>query len=168
MAHTLVYNNPGQPQSKRYDIDAAVGRSWKSKNMRDDTMLVQSLLRIFYYELGGKTDLGVNFEPPAVSTGVLKVDGFIGPQTQGHIEQFLNSMAKSDPAPGRINDHAFDPLSRMVIHGKNIFLTALLNLNDFCFDGPGLRSMPLEARASDPQVVPQLLAKSLTRIKVYR
>lgn len=167
MAHTLVYNNPGQAQSRRYDVDFSVGRSHKSKNLRDDTTLVQCLLRIFYFELGGKTDLGVNFDPPPDTSGLV-VDGFIGPQTQKHIERFLDQLGKSDTIQGRQNDHAFDPLSKMVVRNRNIYLTALLNLNDFCFDGPGLRSMPLEARASDPAAVPPLLAKSITRIKVFR
>ncbi|AMM25116.1 hypothetical protein [Variovorax sp. PAMC 28711] len=170
MAHTLVYYNDGQAPSRRYNVDKPVGRSWQSRNLRDDTMLVQALLRIFYYELGGKTDLGVNFDPPpgSSSAGNLKVDGYHGPATQSHIERFLDQLGKAEPALGRRNDHAFDPMDKMVVSGKRFFVVALVMLNDFCFDGPGLRSTPLETRASDPQVVPPYLAASLTRVKVFR
>lgn len=169
MAHTIVYHNAGQPNSRRYNVDAPVGLSWQSQNRRDDTMLVQALLRIFYYELGGKTDLGVNFDPPPGFTSVsdLTVDGLRGPVTQRHIDRFLDQMGKADASSGRRNDHALDPMDRMVIRGKVAFNVALMDLNDFCFDGPGLRSTPLEIRASDPEAVPPYLAAALTRVKNF-
>lgn len=81
-----------------YNIDWAVGSI--GSNIREDVMLVQALLRIFYYESSVA-------QPPPESTGPITVDGRCGPITRAHIVHFQRLAAeKGYPVH---QDGAFDP-----------------------------------------------------------
>ncbi|MBS0428105.1 MAG: peptidoglycan-binding protein [Proteobacteria bacterium] len=103
MAFTAVLTTQSSQPFPAYNVDWAVGRI--GSNARDDVMLVQALLRIFYYELMGFTDVG--FEPPPNATDPIAVDGRIGPITQSHIVHFQSQIAaKGSPTT---QDGIFDP-----------------------------------------------------------
>lgn len=166
MAYVLETRDHRGMPLRRYNIDAVVGRNPRARNLKLDVKLVQVLLKIFYYELGGRSDSGTRFEPPAIGGGDIAVDGIHGPVTQAHIDTFLDQLRKYETEPIN-NDHGFDPMSRksggLVVHGRRVYLVALVWLNDYCFRGDGLRSMPLEARSD---IVPVDLAAALKT--VYR
>ncbi|MEO7242129.1 MAG: peptidoglycan-binding protein [Variovorax sp.] len=67
-----------------YNTDWAVGQG--GSNGREDTMLVQALFHILYYE-----DVDTGCTPPAGSTGIA-VDGWYGPATQRHINHWQSQM----------------------------------------------------------------------------
>ena len=67
----------------RCNVDWSVGRL--GVNMREDVMLVQALLDIFYWKLHGLTE--PTLTPPPEDQGI-EVDGYMGPITQRHITRF--------------------------------------------------------------------------------
>lgn len=83
MAFTTTARSQSEGLVSVYNIDWPVGRI--GNNIRDDVMLVQALLRIFYYEMLGFND---GFQPPPGETEVIEVDGYIGPVTRRHIVHF--------------------------------------------------------------------------------
>lgn len=66
-----------------YNIDWSVGQI--GSNLKVDVMLAQALLRILNYELLG---FNADYDPPPGETGVIAVDGLMGPVTQRHITNF--------------------------------------------------------------------------------
>ena len=72
----------GRP-TKLYNFDHQV-RTFAGGGDKVDVMLLQALFRILYYEFTGQG----SFPIPGDSTGVIKVDGIVGPQTRIHIQDF--------------------------------------------------------------------------------
>ncbi|WP_338871352.1 hypothetical protein WBJ53_25165 [Spirosoma sp. SC4-14] len=82
MASTLVIQLTGLPTI--YNVTYAVGLG--QANRRTDVLLVQTLLKMAeVMTLSGGL--------PGGSTGHIKVDGYYGPQTQGYITAFQQTMA---------------------------------------------------------------------------
>lgn len=97
-----------------YNIDRAVG--YGAPCHKVDTMLVQALLHIFFYEQDGRftpsyTESGHDFTAPAGHESV-EVDGFIGPATRAHIRAFQQGLAED----GRLDfiDVRMDPMRESV------------------------------------------------------
>ncbi|MGB3069923.1 MAG: peptidoglycan-binding protein [Ottowia sp.] len=82
-----------------YNVDWAVGGSGAPSH-KIDTMLVQAMMHVFYYEQGGmvvptpwESLDRVRFDPPAGQTSIA-IDGVIGPITRAHIDTFQDSLRK--------------------------------------------------------------------------
>ncbi|MGB3069924.1 MAG: peptidoglycan-binding protein [Ottowia sp.] len=93
MAFTLTALNSAGATRLFYNVDWAVGYGAPSHKV--DTMLVQALMQIFYYEQGGKYQSTVSnpiqLAPPAGYSSI-EVDGLLGPATRAHIDTFQGSM----------------------------------------------------------------------------
>lgn len=97
MAFTELLQAPEPPHF--YDVHAAVGRG--APNRRDDTMLVQHLLREVYSRPAA-------FAPPLVppSGPPITVDGVAGPQTFEwilHFQKELKARGRNIATDGRID-----------------------------------------------------------------
>ena len=154
MAFTTTATGSTGVVSQTYNIDWSVGQL--GPNAKADVMLVQALLKIFYYELLGFND---GLDPPPGESAVIKVDGIKGPITQRHITHFQRQMA----ARGKtmVQDGIFDPFRES---GQKSTITkssyALQLLNNGCwflcgkegvnyYDNlPNREDMPLELRSS--------------------
>lgn len=108
MAFTMIFQ--GQTVERAfYNVDWAVGYGAPSHKI--DTMLVQALMHIFYYEQGGmhfptSTGARVRTDPPAGQSSIA-IDGILGPATQAHIDTFQDNLRALGWAM-RV-DHRMDP-----------------------------------------------------------
>ena len=103
-----------------YNIDRAVG--YGAPCNRTDTMLVQALFHIFFYEQEGcftanHAESGYYFTPPAGYSSIA-IDGYIGPATRSHIAAFQQGLAQL----GHLNrvDHRLDPMRESVYKRSTI------------------------------------------------
>jgi hypothetical protein len=109
-----------------FNIDYAVGSTgWNNKV---DVKLVQSLLRLFYYDLMG---FNGGMDPPADSTEPITVDGIVGRDTRKHIMRFQQQQHSSGTAT--LLDGRFDPFRahKELSHIAHVEY-ALGNLNILC------------------------------------
>ena len=105
MAHTVLLLPVGTPSVELPNIDRPVGAT-SGSNRPDDVMLVQALLRLFFYEIAQKAER--RNKPPVGFNGIA-VDGKCGPGTQEHLRHFKAVMrqagfptlgdGKVDPVP---------------------------------------------------------------------
>lgn len=142
-----------------YNIDWSVGRI--GSNLHDDVMLVQALLRIFYYEL--EDAAGPGYEPPPGESGI-DVDGWIGKHTQAHITQFQTQMKAK--GYNIMQDGIFDPYrvhSMASTVSKTIYTIDFLNNGcaNLC-DQKGLNNYDNLANRQD---IPQQLRNALKTVK---
>lgn len=89
-------------QHVAFNVDWSVGRV--GSNNREDVMLVQALMRIFYYEMMG---FNHEFDPPPGETAPIVVDGWYGKVTQRHIDHFQDQAITRGKDIAR--DGIFDP-----------------------------------------------------------
>jgi hypothetical protein len=138
--------------SDTYNIDWSVGLI--GSNRQEDVMLLQALFRIFYYEMMG---FNGDMDPPPGETGVIVVDGYIGPVTLRHITHF-QSQAVARGANVR-RDGSVDPFRRQaeLSHiSRSRYTLELLNnaCHNTCKDNnadnysnlPNREDMPIELR----------------------
>lgn len=154
MAFSYPLNAPGVPYF--YNVDFSVGA--RGYNRHEDILLVQALLRIFYYEVGF-----VGCEPPPGEGGIA-VDGFYGPATQRHISRFQVQMIEAGGAVG--NDGLFDPFRApygLSTLSKQYYALELLNdiLASGCLQvgAENFRNLPHRGD------VPQVLRSALKTVK---
>ncbi|HMN20144.1 MAG TPA: peptidoglycan-binding protein [Ottowia sp.] len=125
MAFSYPLNEPGIPYF--YNVDFSVGA--RGHNRREDVLLVQALLRIFYYEVGFE-----NCPPPPGENGIA-VDGFYGSSTQRHInhvqQQFI-AVGNDTGNDGLLDPFRSPPYSTSLITKQ--YYTLVL-LNDACAYG---------------------------------
>lgn len=124
MAFSYPLSEPGIPYF--YNVDFSVGA--RGHNRREDVLLVQALLRIFYYEVGFE-----NCPPPSGENGIA-VDGFHGSSTQRHINHVQQQFIAVGNDTG--NDGLIDPF-RTPYEGSLITKHhyTLVLLNDACAHG---------------------------------
>ncbi|WP_198088995.1 peptidoglycan-binding domain-containing protein [Variovorax sp. E3] len=155
---TSFIGTSGNPRLA-YNIDWSVGLI--GSNTREDVMLVQALLRIFYYELMGFND---GFDPPPGETEVIAVDGAKGPITQRHIVHFQQqAIARGSNLRA---DGIFDPF-RAVGASSTLSKTryALDLLNNGCANLCDRQGIDNYTNLPNRQDVPQLLRSALKRVK---
>lgn len=114
MAYTQL--DPEHEGGRTYNIDWAVGNGAPCN--RVDTMLVQALFHIFFYEQDGRftrdwadPESGYYFTRPAGHDSI-DIDGFIGPATRAHIAAFqqgLKELSLLDTI-----DYRLDPMRQSV------------------------------------------------------
>lgn len=105
MAFTQSFSSikhPGQIHSS-YNVDWGVGRS--GSNGREDTMLVQAMFRMYYWEI---TDYDYDLNPPPGETEQIEIDGWYGPATQKYIDYSQRKMFADDPGATLV-DGVMDP-----------------------------------------------------------
>jgi hypothetical protein len=108
-----------------YNFDHQV-RTFAGGGDAIDVMLLQALFRMFFYELG---ELGKIPKPPA-TTGIIKVDGIVGPQTRIHIDHFQQFLLKRGLTA--TTDGVMDPFKKQGVstpHTKKQFQLLILNGN---------------------------------------
>ncbi|MBY4595592.1 peptidoglycan-binding protein [Ottowia caeni] len=135
MAFTMTMTGNLGVTRALYNVDWAVGYGAPCHQV--DTMLVQALLHIFYYEQGAVYREGMETSshtpmPPPPGYSSIAIDGYIGPATQAHIDSFQEGLRTL----GWIKnvDHRFDPM-REVPYGLSTIQKehyALFKLNQSC------------------------------------
>lgn len=108
MAFTMMFQGKTVERAF-YNVDWAVGYGAPSHKI--DTMLVQALMHIFFYEQGGMhfpTSNGgrIQMSPP-VGQSSIAIDGILGPATQAHIDTFQDNLRRTG-WPMQV-DHRVDP-----------------------------------------------------------
>jgi hypothetical protein len=109
--------------TKIYNFDGQV-RTFAGGGNRIDVMLLQALFHLFYYEINENA----NVKPPPKTTGPIKVDGIVGPQTRIHIEHFQQFLLKNNLTA--TTDGVMDPFKKQGIlspHTKKPFQLVSLN-----------------------------------------
>lgn len=155
---TPFVSTSGKPLTA-YNTDWSVGQI--GANTREDVMLVQALLKIFYYEL-----LGFNhdFDPPPGQTDAIAVDGLKGPITQKHITHFQQQAI----ARGRklLPDGIFDPFrapgASSTLSKSRYALDLLNNGCANCCEEQGIDNYSNLPQRED---MPLLLRSALKRVK---
>ncbi|QFZ82010.1 MULTISPECIES: peptidoglycan-binding domain-containing protein [Variovorax] len=142
-----------------YNIDWSVGQI--GANTREDVMLVQALLKIFYYEL-----LGFNHDhdPPPGETAVIEVDGLKGPITQRHITHFQEQLIAR--GSHLVPDGIFDPFRKpgaVTTQTKSRY--ALDLLNNGCANACAEQNVDYYTNLPNRTDMPPLLRSALKRVK---
>ncbi len=95
MAFTHKFKSARPPHGDvvNYNVDYSVGLG--GTNGREDVMLVQAMMRMFYWEITdvGQVDHPGELDPPPGQTQIIKVDGWYGPVTQKYIDYFQQRQA---------------------------------------------------------------------------
>lgn len=160
MAFSQIEQTLEHGEMAAYNIDWAVG--WGAPSHKVDTMLVQALMHVFYYELKGeaqfKSGVRIHMQPPPGRTSIA-IDGILGPGTRAHIDQFQYDLCRF----GLLNrvDHRIDPMRETVATLSTITRETytLSQLNQMCrgtdvtngtnyTELPPRQDMPLELRAA--------------------
>ena len=166
MAHTVLLLPVGTPSVELPNIDRSVGAT-SGSNRPDDVMLVQALLRLFFYEVAQVA--ARQNKPPAGFTGIA-VDGKCGPSTQEHLRQFKVVMRKAgmptladgkvDPVPKFWTDaYAATP------HRKDYYVLDVLvsHCKKFCITDGRLDLFYFKSRTTG---IPLELRNALERVSV--
>ena len=158
----LVTNRvgPAGSDSKVYGIHFPV--TTFSSNLKQDVMVVQAQFRIFYYEFMGFGSI----DPPAATTGVIKVDGIVGKQTRIHINHFQQHLLKKGLT--KTTDGVIDPFKKQgVLTTRTKVQFQLVTLNAEClrlaFDNgtPEVHQRMIDFDVHAADVYPQELRDAL-------
>lgn len=135
MAFTMTMMGLSGVTRALYNVDWAVG--YGAPCHKVDTMLVQALMHIFYYEQGAIYREGMETSshtpmPPPPGYSSIAIDGYIGPATQAHIDAFQDGLRMLGWK--KSVDHRFDPM-REVPYGESTIQKeyyAIFKLNQSC------------------------------------
>jgi hypothetical protein len=135
--------------------------------LRIDIMLVQALLRLFYYELMGFN--GGN-DPPNDGQGVIKVDGILGPETLKHMRHAQQNFRRVGYEIA--NDTRFDPYRGVKVRTPVKFLRYSMELlnngcHNFCLDNNVDYYNKLGSRAETPLELRQALTNVKSQASAY-
>ena len=135
MAFTMTMTALSGVTRALYNVDWAVGYGAPCHQI--DTMLVQALMHIFYYEQGAVFRESMEPSshtplPPPAGYSSIAIDGYIGPATQAHIDAFQEGLRTLGWMKNV--DHRFDPM-REVPYGQSTIQKqyyAIFKLNQSC------------------------------------
>ena len=128
MAFTMMFQGKAAERAF-YNVDWGVGYGAPSHKI--DTMLVQALMHVFYYEQEGVLYPTNNAAPiktnPPLAQSSISIDGILGPATQAHIDTFQDNLRAAGWAM-RV-DHRMDPTreSPVATIQKELYSIFLLN-----------------------------------------